>query len=148
MNSRIRDEEDSQGGSGSSGGLEFHDFLSEKKSDRLSPAEERTKRLEHSNKNRNNLAKALAKVKELREKRSQDKNLTGMQGDKQSEYKFHPILSKKQQFDGIDPKINLSPNLNTAETNSEKKAELTYQRKLQLQLQQQNKFVPPKPTPM
>lgn len=138
------DSEGSVGGSGGSGEIKFRDFLSTKQ-DPLSPAAKKQKLTEHANQVRKNLLKA----KEVRENRKLNTNLnqnseqylSGGNNNK-SEYKSHPILSKKQQFDGIDPKINLSPVLNVAETNEEKKAELKYQQQLTNELASKPHFAP------
>lgn len=145
----VINQDDSEGSAGGSGDIRFRDFLSTNK-DPLSPVAKKQKLAEHANQVRKNLLKA----KELRENRklhtnpnqNSDQYLGGGNNNK-SEYKSHPILSKKQQFDGIDPKVNLSPVLNVAETNEEKKAELKYQHQLKHELASKPNFLP-KPVPM
>ena len=60
----------------------------------------------------------------------------------------HPILGAAAEFDGVDPQVNLDPTIYDADTNSEKKQELTYQAKPELRIQNenQNRYTP-KPTP-
>lgn len=62
-----------------------------------------------------------------------------------SQYKSHPALAN---MSGRDPKVSNDPNLNNAETNTDKKQlVLSYDLRHTHQLKQQPGFVPPRPTP-
>jgi hypothetical protein len=137
------------GGSTSSGSagdsVVFYDFLTNKRTKALSPTDERIKLAELNHKTLNN----IAKTKEKQRQQSTNQSLLHGVGSttKDSLYQAHPLLSTKQQFDGIDPKVNLDPMINEAETNDEITAELKYAYQLRFGLEQQPQLtITPKPT--
>ncbi len=140
-----------EGGAGGQGGVvEFHDFIfANEKQRKLSPEQEKQLLAQHKEAN----GSLVEKAKKLREERKDRKEgrtagnqwRAGM-SERTSSFLKHPILGEAAEFDGIDPQVNLDPTLYDADTNSEKKEELTYQHQLRLGLENQPRFNP-KPSP-
>lgn len=142
----VDEDETGDEGGGQSGHIEFHDFLPTSTT-KLSASEEKQKLSEHNNKN-SGLIDKQKKLRDDRKNLKEGKTAGYQYGNVQagSAYKQHPIIGKSAEFDGADPQVNLDPNLNEVETNSEKKEELTYQYQKRFELLNQSKFVPPKPS--
>lgn len=157
----LSDEEtgDDSGSTGTSGGaagqIEFRDFLagSESLRDDLLPPEEKRRLLAvHQSEHEQ-------RVKKQKEKRDllnsvKDKKIPlktyreGLMGS--NPYKVHFLSSTVQFGSGItDKNMNSVPNENNAETNNEKRKELqlNYDLVNRPELANQQKFIPPKPTP-
>ena len=156
---RTIDEEDESGSgeesggrggrSGSGGSLEFKDFLSIRDDKKLSPEEEKQLLAAHKETN-GGLVEKQKKLREQRQEKKEGKTAGQQYGSgmdaRSSSYLKHPILGEAAEFDGVDPQVNLDPTIYDAETNSEKKEELTYQHQLRLGLDNQPRFNP-KPSP-
>jgi|GEM_PF-3044341 len=140
-------------GEGSSGGrggaIEFRDFIFIR-SDEYTAEEERQLLSVHKDAS-GALIEKQKKLREQRKDKKENPNRNYQQGlglEARGEgFLRHPILSEKAEFDGADPQVNLDPTINEAETNNEKREELTYQLQLRLGLQNQPRFIPPKPSP-
>lgn len=155
---RVASEEDESGegggksGQGGRGGsIEFREFLSTGEEKKLSPEEERQLLAAHKETN-SGLVEKQKKLRDQRKEKKEGKTATagyqygaGMES-RDSSFLKHPILGESAEFDGVDPQVNLDPTIYEAETNSEKKQELTYQHQLRLGLDNQPRFNP-KPSP-
>lgn len=153
---RVADEEGEEGGEGESGGssgrggsIEFHDFISTRSDKKLSSEEERLLLAVHKETN----IGLIEKQKKTREQRQEKKEgrtagyQYGAGAEARSSFLKHPILDAAAEFDGVDPQVNSDPTIYDADTNSEKKEELTYQHQLRLGLANQPHFNP-KPSPL
>lgn len=138
---------DDDTGSSSAGGssVVFYDFLNNTSTPLLSPAEQRLKLAELQHKSLNNLTKTKALQQQRHQHQQQGLAHNIATTAPNSPYKAHPLLSTKQQFDGIDPQVNLDPNIQDAATNSDVAAELKYQHQLRFNAEPQHKMLPPKP---
>lgn len=145
----IGDDESGSGtGTGGSqgGAIEFRDFLPGGET-KLPPGEEKQKLAEHKGKN----SECIDKQKKLRDSRNDIKegkvatagSQYGNGAGNSSNYRKHPIIGNAAEFDGADPNMSLDPNQNEAETNSEKKEELTYTYQKKFENQEKPKFTPP-----
>ncbi len=142
-----------QGSLGGQGGaLAFRDFVFVQEERKLSPQQEKQLLVVHKETN----SALIEKQKQERDERDDRKRSKvtanqydsgmGMGAGKTSPYLKHPILGASPEFDGVDHKVNFDPTMNEAETNSEKKEELTYQHQLRLGLHNEPRFNP-KPSP-
>lgn len=133
-NTNPEDAEDSDSGStsGSSGEIEFVDFLASEQNlrDDLLPFDEK-RRLLAVHQDEHKLR--VKKQKELRDQRKALKEgklsladyRNGQNAGRNAQYKVNPILANKVQFSGIDNQITPDPSNNNANTNEADKNELT-----------------------
>ncbi|EKD70929.1 MAG: hypothetical protein ACD_46C00327G0008 [uncultured bacterium] len=152
---KIEDHEDESGTDtgtstgGKSGQIEFRQFIStgEKLRDDLLSPEERKRLLSIHQ------ATHESRVEKQRKLRDERKDLKekkiplqayreGLGRGMNSQYKSHPVLSRKAQFSGVDRQINTLPTENIAETNQDKRNELEYQYRLRYALENAPKFNP------
>lgn len=150
-----QDEERGSGTAGGQGGrVEFREFIGR---GTVSSAEE--KRLLGVHKEVNggiveNQKRLRDQYKDLKEGKTAGHQQQGGMGSQfTSDFAQHPILSKSQQLDGMDPAVSLNPNLHQddANPNADKKQELTLKHQLELHPEMapenQPRYSPPRPMP-